>query len=349
MSNKVSLVTKFGLTALTVAVVGCATQTQTTQTQERPDLNGIWTNISMTGLTRPAGIDKLELTAEEAERVAQGLPVAGISASERRDAASGTDPNAGAPEKGAKDFGVRGYDSFWIDPGESLAKVQDGYRTSYIVDPENGQIPWREGKQPSRANAIRYVTGEGANSDPEALPLTERCIISFGNTAGPGMLSVLYNNNYQFIQTDDHVMILTEMIHDARIVPIYDNAEEARTNHRPDEMKLWYGDSVGWYEDGALYVETTNIRPEQMAQASVSISENGRITERFERWDENQIFYRFIVEDDSLYTQPWTAELAFYPSDGPIYEYACHEGNYSIENILRGARMKEADQAKQGR
>jgi len=340
MSLNVSLVAKASLCALALAVVVPA------QAEERPDLNGIWTNISMTKLTRPAGVDKLVLTEEEAKRVAAGLGVAGVSASERRDSNAGTDPNAGAPEKGAKDFGVRGYHAFWIDPGESLAKVKDSYRTSYIVDPKNGQIPWRKGKEPDRSGSIRYVTGIGDNTDPEALPLTERCITSFGNTAGPGMLSVLYNNNYQFLQTDDHVMILTEMIHDARIVPIYENAKEARANHRPASMKLWYGDSVGWYEDGALYVETTNIRPEQMAESSVSITENGRITERFERWSDDQIVYSFTVEDDSLYTQPWTAELAFYPTEGPVYEYACHEGNYAMTNILQGARIKEREAAK---
>lgn len=337
MTVKSSIAAKVGLFALAAAIAAPSFA------DKRPDLNGLWTNISMTGLTRPQGVDKLELTEEEAKELVKKMGVAGLAAGERRDPNAPTDPDAPPPEAGAVDFGVRGYDAFWIDPGEMLAKVKDGYRTSYIVDPPNGQIPWREGKEPRRSN--RYVTGIGGNEGPEAMPLTERCLISFGNTAGPGMLSVLYNNNYQFIQTDDHFMILTEMIHDVRIVPIFDSEEEARANHGPKELQRWFGDSVGWYEDGALYVETVNVRPEQMDEAVVRISENGRIIERFERWDEDQIFYRFIVEDDTLYTQPWTAELAFYPSEGPIFEYACHEGNYAMENILRGARVQEQQEA----
>lgn len=337
MTAKSSIAAKVGMIALAAAI------SVPSYADKRPDLNGLWTNISMTGLTRPKGIDKLELTEEEAKEVVRNMGVAGLAASERRDPNAPTDPNAPPPEAGAVDFGVRGYDSFWIDPGEMLAKVKDGYRTSYIVDPANGQIPWREGKQPKRDS--RYVTGIGGNEGPEDTPLTERCLVSFGNTSGPGMLSVLYNNNYQFLQTEDHFMILTEMIHDVRIVPIFDSEEEARANHGPKELNKWFGDIVGWYEDGALYMETINVRPEQMEESAIRISENGRIIERLERWDDEQIFYQFIVEDDTLYTQPWTAELAFYPSEGPIYEYACHEGNYAMENVLRGARVQEQREA----
>ncbi|MCW8194632.1 hypothetical protein F6455_07515 [Proteobacteria bacterium 005FR1] len=313
--------------------------------EKRPELTGIWTNISMTDLTRPKGIDKLVLTPQEAENIANGLPIAGIP----RDVIESddfTDPNAGAPEAGSVDFGVRGYNAFWTDPGESLALVKGEFRSSYIVEPKNGQIPRRAQSKRSRDSGPgRYVTGIGGNEGPEAMPLSERCLIGFGNTAGPGMLSVLYNNNYQFVQTDDHVMILVEMVHDARIIPTFDSKKEAQANHRPEEMQPWFGDSVGWYEDGKLVVETVNIHPQQMRESQIPISEGGRIVETFERYSDSEIFYTFTVYDDKLYTQPWKGELSFHATEGPVYEYACHEGNYAMENILRGARLKEQEMA----
>ena len=197
-----------------ITVIAIATTMVVATGSKRPELTGIWTNISMTSLTRPAGIDKLVLTGEEAQRVADGLPIAGIPRTEI-DADDFTDPDQGAPEKGGADFGVRGYNAFWVDPGTQLALVKGEFRSSYIVKPANGQIPRRPQPANDRGGFSRYVTGIGGNSDPEALPISERCLIGFGNTGGPGMLSVLYNNTYQFIQTRDYVMILVEMAHDA--------------------------------------------------------------------------------------------------------------------------------------
>jgi hypothetical protein len=142
------------------------------------------------------------------------------------------------------------------------------------------------------------------------------------------------------------VMILVEMVHDVRIIPTFANQKEAQANRRPAVMKPWFGDSVGWYEDGKLIVETINIHPQQMRESQIPITENGRIIETFERHSDTEIFYTFTVEDDKLYTQPWTAELSFHATDGPVYEYACHEGNYAMENILRGARLEESEAAK---
>ncbi len=309
---------------------------------KRPDLTGIWTNVSMTGLTRPAGIKKLVLSEIEAKRIADGLPIAGIPR-EEIEADDFTDPSVGAPKKGGSDFGTRGYNSFWVDPGTQLAKVKGEFRSSYIVKPENGQIPRRPQPNASRANYGRYVTGIGGNSDPEALPIAERCLIGFGGTGGPGMTSVLYNNTYQFVQTDDYLMILVEMVHDARIIPIFNSEKKARASHKPEVIKPWLGDSVAWYDGDALVVETINVHPLQTNQSTVRISENGRVIERFQRYSESEIFYSFTVEDDSLYTQPWTAELSFHTSPGQVYEYACHEGNYSMPGILAGARLKEKE------
>jgi hypothetical protein len=161
------------------------------------------------------------------------------------------------------------------------------------------------------------------------------------------MMGTLYNSTYRFVQTDDYVVIEVEMVHDARIVPIYANAAEARANLRPAALQQWFGDSRGWYENGELVVETVNINPQQMAQSSVPITAAGKITERFSRYSETEIVYQFTVEDANLYSQPWTAELSFHASEGPMYEYACHEGNYAMPGILAGARRLEAEQAGQ--
>ena len=156
-------------------------------------------------------------------------------------------------------------------------------------------------------------------------------------------MGALYNNTYQFVQTDDYVMILVEMVHDARIIPIFDTPQEARANRRPQPLEQWFGDSVGWYEDGELVVETTNIHPQQMSQSSIPITKEGRVIEKFSRYADNEIFYQFTVEDSNIYRQTWTAELSFYASPEPWYEYACHEGNYSMPGSLAGARRLEKD------
>jgi hypothetical protein len=161
------------------------------------------------------------------------------------------------------------------------------------------------------------------------------------------MMSALYNNTYQFVQTEDYVMILVEMVHDARIIPIYDSAADARANRRPVVLEQWFGDSVGWYEDGVLVVETVNIDPLQLSQSSVPITKEGHIIERFSRYSDDEIFYQFTVEDSNIYSQPWTAELSFYATDDRLYEYACHEGNYSMPGILAGARRLEMEEAAQ--
>ncbi len=308
---------------------------------DRPNLEGIWTNASLTNLQRPEGVDSLIVPPERARAIAAVTPIAGIE--------GGLDEGDGVnntPEAGADDFGVRAYNNFWVSPGSNLALVKGEFRTSYIVDPPSGRVPRREDPQYDfdRANfGNRYATGIADYSGPEAFPNAERCLLGFGNKAGPGMMGALYNNTYQFVQTDDYVMILVEMVHDARIIPVYDSPEEARANRRPMPLEQWFGDSVGWYEGGELVIETTNIHPQQMSQSSIPITKDGRITERFSRYSDNEIFYQFIVEDENIYHQTWTAELSFYDSPEPWYEYACHEGNYSMPGSLAGARRLELD------
>ena len=309
---------------------------------ERPDLQGTWTNASLTNLNRPAFADSLVVDAEQARIIAARTPIAGIE--------GGLDEGDGVndtPEEGADDFGVRAYNNFWVDPGSNLAMVKGEYRTSYVVDPTDGRVPRRPDPQFDfeRVNfGSRYATGVGDFSGPEMFPNSERCLIGFGNKAGPGMMGALYNNTYQFVQTDDYVMILVEMVHDARIIPIYDSPEEARANRRPAIHEPWFGDSVGWYEGEELVVETTNIHPQQLSQSSVPVTKSGKITERFSRYSDNEMFYQFTVEDSNIYTQAWTAELSFYATEDRLYEYACHEGNYSMPGSLAGARRLEVEQ-----
>lgn len=312
---------------------------------QRPDLNGTFTNMSLTGLTRPEGVEPLVVNADLAQQIADGTPIAGIAPGDFDESAPAESPN-GAPPAGSIDFGLRGYNSFWTDPGSQLANVMGEFRTSYIIDPPNGQIPRLE--EPlvdlnRKSFGYRYLTGIGDNSGPEALPLAERCLIGFGNTAGPGMMGTLYNSTYQFVQTDDYVTILVEMAHDARIIPTFDSEEEARANRRPSVLQQWFGDSVGWYDGDTLIVETVNINPQQMQQSSVPISAAGKITERFTRYSDTEIVYQFTVDDSNLYSQPWTAELSFHVTDGRLYEYACHEGNYAMPGILAGARRAERE------
>ena len=141
-------------------------------------------------------------------------------------------------------------------------------------------------------------------------------------------------------------MIMVEMVHDARIIPLFESAEEASKNRRPPILDQWLGDSVGWYDGSTLVVETKNINRLQMSQSSVPITPSGKIIERFTLSSNDEIVYQFTVEDENLYSQAWTAELSFYPLKGRIYEYACHEGNYSMPGILAGARRAEREQAK---
>lgn len=316
------------------------------QIDEHPNLTGIWSNASRTSLTRPRGTE-LVVSASQAQEIVRNLSIAGISRENIENGPS-IDPETGAPPAGSNDFGLRGYNLFWTDPGSTLARVEGEFRTSYITSPESGSIPFLENpkydlKRPQFG--ARYVTGVADASGPEAIPIAERCLIGFGNTAGPGMMGTLYNSSYQFVQTDDYLMIMVEMVHDTRIIPLFDSEEEASKNHRPSTLNQWLGDSVGWYEESTLVVETININKLQMSQSPIPISPNGRIIERFTRSSTDEIVYQFTVEDADLYREAWTAELSFYPLEGRIYEYACHEGNYSMPGILAGARRAEKEQS----
>ena len=176
----------------------------------------------------------------------------------------------------------------------------------------------------------------GAFDNPEQRPLGERCLLGFGSTSGPPALpDYFYNDLHQIVQTEDSIMILSEMIHDARIVRM--NAQ-----HLPKNIRRWTGDSVGHWEGDTLVIDTTNFNDKTRFSGS---TENLHVIERLTRVDDKTLLYRFTIEDPDTWDRPWTGEYTWPATDKPIYEYACHEGNYALGSILRGARRQEVEQA----
>ncbi|MBM42489.1 MAG: hypothetical protein CL483_11260, partial [Acidobacteria bacterium] len=173
----------------------------------------------------------------------------------------------------------------------------------------------------------------GPYDNMEQRPFAERCMLSFSSTGGPPMLPALYNNHKRIVQSEDTVLILIEMVHDARVVRM--NAE-----HDPPHIKKWLGDSIGWWEEDTLVVETTNFRD---TPAFSQGSENMKVTERFRLESADSLVYTFTVEDPTVWTAPFTGEYSWPRTDNKVFEYACHEANYSFEGIMRGARLLEAE------
>jgi hypothetical protein len=306
------------------------------------DLSGIWTNANLTPVSRPRGQTKLVVTEAEARSIATNTPIAGVPRSQAG-LEDRIDPNQGAPEKGGSDFGAKGYNSFWLSTGDNLARVKGEYRTSNIIDPPNGQIPHKDPAAvmaKARTAGIVYMTGVSGYEGPEIIGIPERCLLGFSGAAGPGILTPMYNNNYQFVLTKDFFVIMVEMVHDARIVPLFASAEEARKHHKPNVIKPWMGDSVGWWDGDTLVVDSINVNPTQGEQGVIAMSPKGKVTERFQRYAADEVFYSFTVDDPDKYTQPWTVENSFRPQKA-LYEYACAEGNVGLPGILRGKRIEE--------
>ena len=247
-----------------------------------------------------------------------------------------TDPNAPAPKAGT-DPG--GYNTFWIDPGTQVGRIRGEPRSSWIVEPADGRLPYSpEGRKLFMAEVQKIRT----NFDgPEGRQVAERCLMGFGSTAGPPMMNVLYNNHYQFQQSKDHVVIVVEMNHDARIIRLADKRRP------PADVRTWMGDSFGWWEGDTLVVETSHFNPGERLRPGIPttyfVSEDAKVTERFTRVAPDQILYAFEVDDPRVYKQVWKAEMPLNASKGPVYEYACHEGNYSLPGILAGARKAESE------
>lgn len=296
-----------------------------------PALSGVWTNASVTNLTRPPGL-KLAVGKAEADALVKANPFQRLIEAEQ----GPSDPNDELLDDGNSD---RGYNAFWLDPGSSLAVVKGEFRTSWIVEPANGQLPLSDqGK--ARVAAARADRQKSLFQGPEALPLPERCLIGFSGAGGPGMLNTIYNNNYQIVQTPSSVVIVVEMVHDARTIPIVRDRAAAR--HGPAALSPWLGDSVAWWEGDTLVIETRHVNPQQGRGGPIFLSPEGKVTERLTRVSGEQIFYEFQVDDPVYYTQPWRAELSLNARDERVYEYACHEGNYAMAGILGGARLQES-------
>ncbi len=257
----------------------------------QPDLQGSWTNESVTRLERPLEMgDRLLLTEAETREADKGSLF------------------------------------------RPAMRVNGQPRTSFITNPLNGRVP---SMRPGAAPDHRYYTlkpGEKATDGPELQAVDDRCILPIGFNAGPVMLPLPNNSNYQIVQTRDYVVILVEMIHDARIVRM-------NSGHRADGIRPYLGDSIGWWEGETLVVETTNFPPEQMFRGSWI---NLKVTERFTRVRADRLLYRFTVEDLAKWDQPWGGEYEFRPSTGPIEEYACREGEVSLPAMLLAARRREA-------
>jgi hypothetical protein len=193
--------------------------------------------------------------------------------------------------------------------------------------------------RPNKGEAWWLKTGgEGPYDDPELRPLAERCLLGFGSTSGPPMLPVLYNNLKRIVQTPDHIMILNEMVHDARIIRL--NSE-----HLPADIRKWMGDSIGHWEGDTLVIDTTNFTPTSALRGA---TENLHVVERLKRNDDNSLLYSFTVEDSATWAEPWSGEYPWPATEDSVFEYACHEGNYALGNILRGARLLEADEESAG-
>jgi hypothetical protein len=240
-----------------------------------------------------------------------------------------TDPNAGVFTDKNVD---RGYNGFWIDPGSEYMKVNGQWRSSYITDPADGQIPYSKGGRENvrfRVNRQAQMT----NTGPEARGYGERCLISFGNQGGPPLQSAMYNNNIQIVQTPTNVMLDIEMNHDARIVTLEQPGKKVAA--RPEAIKAWFGDEIGHWEGDTLVVVTRNLHPLQ-ARGRVPLSEQGTVTERFRRVSPVEIDYQFEVNDPVNYSQVWKGEMVLRQSKEHVFEYACHEGNYALPGILRG-------------
>jgi hypothetical protein len=302
-----------------------------------PDLSGVWTNASVTHLQRAPGVGKLVLSASEAAAYEKndGM-VRRLSAD-----AKPSDAEAGAPAEG--DPG--GYNTFWLDPGTRLGVVKGEYRTSWIVDPADGQLPLSEAGRRKVAEARRFAVAADTPAGPESLQPWDRCIISSRGSGGPGMLNNIYNSNYQILQTPTAVAIVVEMIHDARAIPVFPTKAAAQAGHAPAALHPWLGDSVGWWEGPTLVVETVDVNAEQGRAGPIFLTPQGRVTERLTRTAKDRIFYEFEVEDPAYYTRPWRAEMTLNSGPRQIYEYACHEGNYALVGILQATRREEAQAA----
>jgi hypothetical protein len=317
------------LAANVLTATGAAAQNKASSLPRTPDgkpnLAGIYSFSTITPLQRPDALkNKATLSDDEANAFEDSE-----NTRQNRDL---FDPVKGQPSAGyapRAEGGVLSYNEFWYERGSKLTKDR---RTSLIVDPPSGTIPMTDAAR-RLAAARRQLSDSGLGNSYEDRPLADRCIQGFNS--GPPMTPGQYNNNVQILQTPGTVVILNEMIHNARIIP---------TDGRPHTtLRQWSGDSRGHWEGDTLVVETINFRRETSLPGSTA---DTKVVERFTRVDSDTLKYEFTVSDPNAYTQPWSAMVPLARIPGPLFEYGCHEGNYALPNILAGARAQEREDAK---
>jgi len=324
-----------------------------------PDFTGTYDVATMTPLERPSGVTKLVLTKQEADAMEQ------YEAQRQVKNDAPLDPNRGAPPVGGESTTpksylefleragggvVGGYNHFWLAEGDKVITVNGEKRSSIVVDPPDGKVPTMKAEARARNTAyLRAAVAPGAGEsaaasagppgqfdDPERRPLAERCLLGFGSTSGPPALpNYFYNNLKKIVQTPTRIMILNEMVHDARVVRM-------GGEHLPPTIRKWMGDSVGHWDGDTLVIDTTNFTAKTQFQGS---GDQLHVVERISRMADDALLYRFTIEDPTTWDRPWTGEYPWRRTDEVLYEYACHEGNYALGSMLRGARLKEAEDA----
>jgi len=314
--------------AIPLVLIATAAQAQTGRTSwGDPDLQGRWSNATLTPLQRPDELAGKEFfTPEEAEAYVGQRLIAGNA-----DLRIEADREAG---------NIGSYNNAWNDRGDNIVPT---LRTSLVIEPANGKVPpfTAEAQRQHEAN-LQYMAMHPADS-PEDRFLTERCFV-FGGGAAP-IFPEPYDNNYYIVQTPGYVTIMAELNHEVRIIPL-----DGRP-HLPDHVRQWVGDSRGRWEGDTLVVETTNQRPNRhfygVQMLNSVMSEDFRVVERFTRTGPDQIRYQATVNDPAVFTEPWTVEIFMHPQEGPLIEYACHEGNYGMLGLLSAARAEEREAAAQ--
>jgi len=303
-----------------------------------PDLQGNWSNATITPLGRPRGRGPVltpDQVAEIEGRREEFIEVLSATSDPNREAPAVGGVRTGDFAFDAASGGTGGYNYVYIDGGDRVAIYNGESRSSLVTNPADGRIPslTPEARQ-RRSERSEFNRQFGVYDNPENRPLSDRCLMSFGSNAGPPMLpNYFYNNNYTIVQTADHIMIMTEMVHDVRIIRMGERVP------LPEQVRPWMGDSWGHWEGDTLVIETTNLHPLQRFNGNPS--DNLKVIERLTRVDQSTINYEFTVIDPETYTAEWGGEVPMKALEGLIYEYACHEGNYALGAILSGARYQE--------
>ena len=297
-----------------------------------PDLQGNWSNSTLTPFERRAGRGPV-FTWEEVADLERGIE--GCPANPGTVECGRQDNRADASLSSERRLSGAEYNEVYWERGTKIAIVNGEPRASLVTHPANGRVPALTPEAQRLIQERRDFRSQfGQYDHPELRPLAERCIL-FGSPQGPPMIPVgAYNANYVIVQTADHVMIQSEMVHDVRIIRL------GEPKSMPKSVRPYFGYSWGRWEGDILVVETTNISPQQTIRG-VRPSEDARVIERFTRVDEETILYEFTVDDPKMFTEPWGGEIPINRFHAELYEYACHEGNYSLSAVLSGARYQE--------